>query len=351
VGKTQNTIEINGKHYDAATGVLLNTSPKPAGILKKGAVMDGFVRHRTNGEHAVKPTKRPVQKANTLMRQAVKKPTALAPSHSSNGVTDTDNTDKQRQKRAHEIFKSPLIKRFSLGEVVSMVKNASPHHVADRTSRPENKPNTPTAATHNTQRTHQAANPKPARTSGSDLVEKALVKAQSHSQSPHHFKKRSRLARRLGLSRKKSTLVSAVLAALLLGTFFAYQNVPNFAMRIAAARAGFDANMPGYQPSGFSFKSPIKYSPGEVIVNFDSNTSDGRAFTLTERKTEWNSDDLRANFVQEKDSSHQTHLEANQVVYIYGDGDATWVNDGVWYQLESSASLTSDQIVRIAQSL
>lgn len=344
--KTQNTIEINGKHYDAATGALISSVTRQSEAINQGAAMDGFVRRKPGPEHDVRHHKRTVQKASTLMRQAVKKPALAADAGISNkAVTSNVSIHDQRLKRAHEAPKSPLISRFSFGDIASTVRKSIPHTVVEKPATIKRQP--AVASAH----AHAVATLKSSRAGSHSLVEKALIKAQSHTQAPHHVKKQSRLARRFGISRKKSTLASGVLAALLLGTFFAYQNVPNFAMRVAAARAGFDASMPGYQPSGFSFKSPIKYSPGEVIVNFDSNTSDGRAFTLTERKTDWSSDDLRANFVQKQDSQHQTIIDANQVVYTYGDGDAAWVNDGVWYQLESTASLTSDQIVRIAQSL
>ncbi len=46
----------------------------------------------------------------------------------------------------------------------------------------------------------------------------------------------------------------------------------------------------------------------------------------------------------------QTFQDAGKTIYIYEDSKATWVNGGVWYQINGNASLTSDQLLRIANS-
>lgn len=351
MGKSQNFIEINGKKYDASSGMQVGGH---TAVVRQ--TVDGFVGRSKTAVARAKHHARgqTTQKSHTLMRQAVKKPASAprphAPAHPSieADVVMPHDLTAQRLKRAHKISQSPLISRFSLGgAAASVLKKVQPLKVEQH--RPEHHVQKQTVHT-----AHTAALPaKPAagKSASHSLVEQGLAKADSHLQAAHKVKKRGRMATKLGLSRRVATIGTSLVALLVLGAFFAYQNVPNFAMRIASARAGFNAEMPGYQPSGFSFKSPIKYTPGEVVVSFKSNTADNRSYTLTQRESNWNNDSLLANYVVGQDSQYQTFLEPERTVYTYANNNATWVNNGVWYQLESTADLTSDQIINIAESL
>ena len=126
--------------------------------------------------------------------------------------------------------------------------------------------------------------------------------------------------------------------------------MPNLSVRVAAARAGFDANMPGYKPSGYSFSGPINYSPGQVTITFKSNT-DNKAYSVTQRASNWNSDALLSNYVVAENKQYQTYLDRGRTLYIYDGSNATWVDNGVWYQVEGDAEITTDQLVRIAASI
>jgi hypothetical protein len=121
-------------------------------------------------------------------------------------------------------------------------------------------------------------------------------------------------------------------------------------MRIAAARAGFDASMPAYKPAGFSFKGPINYSAGQVVVSFNSNTDD-RQYSVKQQESSWNSDALLSNFVVANNSQYQTYIDRGRTLYIYDGSNATWVDNGVWYQVEGPSDMTTDQLVRIAASI
>jgi hypothetical protein len=183
------------------------------------------------------------------------------------------------------------------------------------------------------------------------MLDRAMQNASSHEQSaPVHHKKRSKLSKKLGISSKAIAMSTAVLAGVLLGGFFAVQNVPNLSMRIAAARAGFAAEMPGYQPAGFSFKGPINYSPGQVTITYKSN-SDSRTYDVTQHASNWNSEALLANYVQTEGKQYQTYLDRGRTLYIYDGSNATWVDDGVWYQIEGESNMTTDQLIRIAASI
>jgi hypothetical protein len=185
------------------------------------------------------------------------------------------------------------------------------------------------------------------------MINAALANAHSHESTDHGAKitkKRSRFIKKLGVSRRTMSMGSAALAVVLLAGFFAIQNVPNLSMRVAATRAGFDASMPGYKPAGFSFKGPIKYSPGQVSVAYSSNTDD-RAYEVKQKASNWNSDALRANFVESEGKQYQTFQDRGRTLYIYNGSNATWVDDGVWYQIEGESDMTTDQLIRIASSI
>jgi hypothetical protein len=189
----------------------------------------------------------------------------------------------------------------------------------------------------------------------SRMIESALGSAQSHKEvhpsiKPTATKRRKSFAKRLGVSSRSMAMSSAVLAVVLLAGFFAMHNVPNFAMRVAATRAGFDAELPGYRPAGFSFKGPINYSAGKVTVSFKSN-SDTRAYDVTQQSSKWNSDALLSNYVLAEKKQYQTYQDRGRTLYIYDGSSATWVDNGIWYQIEGESQMTADQLVRIAASI
>lgn len=319
--KTQTYIEVNGKKYDARTGKLINSAPHYA------------VKHSLDGvnrvsSHIVKPTVhklRKVQKSQTLMRAAVKKPEVKRAPTTEEAHRAASNLISKFGSRVEPVKPrlEPVMLAHSKEEIAKLHEQTS--RLADTVGRSISK--------------------------SESLVSRAIESATSHNQHKHKLKKHHRVAERLGISKKTARVGSALVAVLVLGAFFAYQSVPNFAMRVAATRAGFDAKMPDYHPSGFGFRGPVHYRSGEVIVNFGSNTGDGREFALTQRASNWNNDALLANFVLSTDSQYQQFQENNKTIYIYDRSNATWVDDGVWYQLEGNADLTTDQISRLANSL
>ncbi len=377
MGHKQNYIEINGKRYDAVTGAILpsspsaahNSTPTHAAPVQKAVkpVVDGFVRRPK--PHQAVPVQRggkalPIavtQHSKTLMRAAVKKPQKLATTvktqdakHAAAQQVEAKPKSPaivlkprvaavapERAQHAAEVKKSSLIKKFGMASTPA----AESHSVTVAPLKVRPAPLQAPAVAHVTARP-VAANKT------ADLLDKALQAAQGHTEQYHEPKRTlsKRVAKKLGVSGKAITITTAVLAGLLLGGFYAYQNVPNLAMRVAAARAGFAAGMPSYSPSGFSFKGPVQYSSGQVVVSFKSNTDD-RSFKITQQSSNWTSDSLLNNFVAVSGREYQTYQDRGRTVYIYNGSNATWVNGGVWYQIEGKSDLTSDQLVRIASSL
>lgn len=350
----QTTIEINGKKYDARTGKLLSdvastypkksttsaTKPKTA----PKAVMQDVVRHQST------PIKRrSVQKSQTLMRSAVKRPAKpasvksaqarpvsdIAPAKKTSKPVQLLQTDIARVNRALKIERSKLVSKFGSQIKPSASVAPQPQHLA---SRIEAMP------------VRQApANIRPLNPVES-ILEKGLKNAQSHKQTlDKKTAKTIKKAKRKTKSRI-ATYAAGALAAVLLGGFVAYQNIPNISMRYAAARSGVQATLPGYQPAGFALSNHIQYNPGQITIRFASN-SDEREFRITQRETAWNSEALLSNYVTTKTDQVHKYEDKGRTIFLYGDNSATWVNGGVWYDIEGNSELNSDQLIRIATSM
>jgi hypothetical protein len=183
-------------------------------------------------------------------------------------------------------------------------------------------------------------------------IHHALQHATSHEQTykAKKVRKHHKIANRLGIHRRVVSGAAMAFAVLTLGGFIAYQNMANITMRVASARAGINANMPDYQPSGFALSGPVNYSPGKVVLSFKSNT-DQRSFELKQQASNWNSETLLQNIVANNTKSYQTYEDKGKTIYIYDGSNATWVDGGILYKIEGSSSLSNDQLIRMAASL
>jgi hypothetical protein len=362
VGVQKNVIEINGKKYDATTGKLVDNARTPMKASLRPAQnigsIDGFSRKKPTTVNAItKPSKisparrqavhatKPVQKSQTLMRSAVKKPvpkTIQQPVSSDKKISSL-GLSPHRFEAAKNTPTNTQVYRYGAQPQHS---NSVVMKLQPLTVKKEEE-----VLTHAVPATKVFIQQKPHMSAAAKMIEKSLASATAHEHPQHEApKKHRKFAHKLGISARTMAISSTVLAGVLLGGFFAVQNVPNLSMRVAAARAGFDANMPGYNPSGFSFKGPINYSPGQVTVSFRSNT-DSRNYDVTQRASNWNSDALLANYIIEEDKQYQTYLDRGRTLFIYDGSNATWVDNGVWYQIEGESDMTTDQLVRVADSI
>lgn len=320
-------------------------------------VMDGFVRiHKDVSKvrsstvvHAAKTSVTP-QRSKTLMRHVVKKPTepllktANQPSQQTakkvftpkaTVTVRTSSVPQHRQHLANTVQKSAHVKKFgtAVSEYTPVRPVVAPLHVQAA------PPATPPV----TYKQH---------TKTSDLLERALQAAEGHKQQYNEPRLRihHKIAKKIGVNARTIVVSMTVLAGLVFGGLYAYQNVPKLAMRVAASRAGFNATLPDYNPSGFSFNGPVQYAEGQVTIGYKSNTDD-RQYRLTQKTTDWTSESLLNNYIISAEKSYQTYQDNGRTIYIYDDNNATWVSGGVWYQIEGDSELTTDQLVRIASSL
>lgn len=340
----KNVIEINGKLYDTKRGVPLShtvdshrsvqsidgfVAPKPQTIITptKREVHSIDIKPVKHRQPPVHHKRRATQKSTILMRKSVKKPTV-----GNKGPEIAPFSSKSRAHirvdRAHNTARSPYINKYRTVD----------HHVAKRTE--------PIAVVappkdhHNHQAIHATVQSHTAQPTKSEkLFTEALQKAEPVAKQKRSSKKRGKA---IGWS-------SGILAAILLVGFIAYINLPNINVIFASNRAGFSAAMPGYKPSGYAFSGPVNYEAGKVTINFKSNTDD-RSYAIKQEVSNWNSQSLQENFLSAQDKSFTTTQEGGRTIYMYDNGSATWVNGGIWYQVESN-SLSSDQLLSIASSI
>ncbi|MDB5169452.1 MAG: uncharacterized protein JWO41_808 [Candidatus Saccharibacteria bacterium] len=343
----KNTIKINGQHYDTSTGDAIAVTVKKASgkapaitpVTIKKPIMD-VKRASPRHTAAHKP-----ESGKTLMRQAVKKPAPVKsavkskskPTHSTPIVinSSTPAVSPEKLKQAQAVPKSQLITHFATTSVVPVANH--PHAV-----KPAHPPK-PAAVIDIKPRPVAVAEPLPS----ADIFQNALRQANSHEQpkvTAKHKKQRSK-GKRLGMR-----LATTSLSVLLLAGFVAYQNMSQINIHLAAKKAGFAASLPSYKPSGFSVGA-FTYSPGVVNVKYHSN-SDQRSYAVTEKTSNWDDQTLREQFVATKGGdSYEVVQTAGRTIYVYGQKNATWVADGVWYNVQTNGSLSSHQLIELAASI
>lgn len=353
-----NTIEINGKLYDARSGQPVKTPEakpassgkyvdgarksvtrevapqKPAAKKTAGAVKPTPTRQSTRAT-APKAATKP-KRSSTLHRRSVKRPKLEVAIQKHAGeladeVPDTragiiPKTDKTRVKRVQNIPRSTVIGRF--------YPNATPAKEAEASQHPLTQHVKKTHAKNVQPKQQRSATKRPAQNPTHAAAER-IVKAHTKA----HTKRR-----------RLRGYVTTAAVVLLLGGYVAYLNIPGISMRVAANRAGFAASMP-HTPSGYRLSGPIAYSPGQVVVNFNSNTDD-RRFSVKQQPTSWDSLALLENYVAQQSDTHATYQDRGLTIYVYDGGNAAWVSDGKMYTVEGkNAQLAINQILDIAASM
>lgn len=349
VGKTKNTIEINGQRYDATTGEPLGESVRAAATPAK-AMHDSAKHTPTRHLAAHQPAKSAATKIHDVARQPAQHTKAHQPNGSKtlmrHAVTKP-GTPLKRHTKAHgpsEVAAKPAAE-LRLSQSVHQthprrLKQAKQTQQSDLISHFQSvaahpgmiiQPTAPTA-------TPQATTPGKASTTA-DLLERALQHASGHQETAHHDRRKQR---RTGLA------VAGVLAVLVIGVGVS-QNLNNMRLHLASAKAGFDASLPEYQPAGFSV-GKFNYSPGEVATSFQSNSND-TSYTLIQQPSEFDSKGLLENVVKPADPNYQVVQDSGRTIYLYSQRTVTWISGGVWYQIQDHDSLSDSQLVKIASSL
>lgn len=257
-------------------------------------------------------------------------------------VNFKDQQAKKRAEHAKHINKSHLINRFS-GYSISGDEPTYETKVESI----EVKLAPPPAS----ELPQSVASKAPGQSKSEQVFDDALKHASAHLQPmAKHPSRKHRTAKQLHLSPKMLNIGASVLVVLGLVGFIAYQNQANIAVKLASTRAGISADLPSYRPPGFSLSKSVEAQPGRVTLSFNSN-SDNRAFKISQVASDWNSQTLLDNFVATKDQPYEQALTDNgKTVFIYGESGITWVDGGLWFNIDGSSSLNPNQLLKLAAS-
>jgi hypothetical protein len=149
---------------------------------------------------------------------------------------------------------------------------------------------------------------------------------------------------------KIGTVALTAVGLLLLGAYVWQVNYPNLALKVASSKAGIKASIPSYLPSGWQVSGNINSTPGSI--SYQLSSADGKASaTISEKKTDWDSQALAENYVNNQSDKYLALQAEGLTIYVYGN-QASWVNNGTWYRIEgNNTGLSQDQLIRMATSL
>lgn len=377
MGSKKNTITINGKVYDTITGDIVASSlpfkhiitpTKPARHIAvrtietktKAAPLTTAdstkiavkTSHSKKDVHRHKPRvatalHQKTERPKTLMRSTVKQPSVHEAKKTTVNVTGLapqpthkiiHSSVPQRTTRASTVTKSTRVSRFAQNSTsVTQKVETIPVKVAPKLRE----------TTHDAPPVRSHAPPIHAtpRNGSHDIFEKAMQNATSHQQTSigkHHSKKRKQS--------QKLTIVTISATVLILGCFFAYSNAPRIALQNAETSTGIAARIPSYKPTGFTLNRNVAYQPGKVVLSFSSNT-DNSAFSITQEKTSLSNESLTTSSIPSSSNKVALKTTTGTTIYIYDDNNATWINNGIWYNVQGTAQLSRSQLLNIASSM
>lgn len=313
---SQQTVTINGTIYDRETGLPLRVerSSVTASKERPAQAVHATIQHtQTLNRRYVHPPAMRQQHALDTQRVTVR--TATNPRIS----RFSDNSQpQQKQVQQHQ----------DIGPVAHPVVQRAVVKKQERFA------------------AHAPASVKPSQIIKNEAIDEALRKA-----SPNHHKVKAQK------SQKKSarfgrflSIASASLALLVFGGYLTYLNMPSLSTRVAAAQAGIDATYPSYQPSGYSLSGAVAYQRQSVSMKFAANAGP-QSYTLTQTRSDWDSTAVLDNYVIPNLGNDYMTTSANGLTLYTAGSNAAWVNGGILYTIKGDATLSSDQLQRIATSL
>lgn len=315
---------------------------RPAAPKPKKPITQPNILKAHRPEHAKTLVRRHMEKPRFAMKPGINKvrtpASAIAKQHAALAIQKHSaySINPIRQFRATQTDKHPAIKHFTdPTEPPKPGIHAIPAEVPVIAVQPVPLPLQPA---------RPAIAPHPAK-SHSDVFANAIAKATSHEQpAPAIRRKHSR-------KRKVLNALAVTAAVLVVGGLIGYVNKPGIEMRIASFRAGFNASLPTYAPTGYAIKGGVERSGSTIAVSFRSGD---QSYRVTQQPSNWNSQTLREDTLGAS-TTFTTVQHNGQIIYIYenenGGTHAFWVNGGVRYDLTGNAHLSQNEIISIATSL
>lgn len=345
----QKTITINGRLYDAVTGLPVTekakesktTAPKTAKVATSKKEVSKITKApkktpavtRTQHAASTEVHASPLQRTQTLRGRVAKKPAAP------NKVI----TKRPTPGRHMDISRSNAVSKFA----PHPVKKSAPAATTTPADRPAQVHPLAKRALSKANAKKRASTKKPS--TAKEVKEAAINAALATEKQPNVKKstKKKVLARKWP---RRLIIVGIIAVVIAGGLFFVYRFVPSVSVGIAAAQAGVNASYPEYTPDGYALSHPVTYSDGEVALKFKSNSNDN-FYTIIQIRSSWESSAVLDNVVRPSaGENYVTTKERGLTIYSYGN-NATWVNKGVLYKVEGNATLSGDQIRKIATSL
>lgn len=354
------TITINGRLYDAVTGLPIDDAPAktPAPSPAKKKVPTAAAA-KPVAKPAVKPAPKPVTATSR----------GLSNSEITHSTVQRSQTLNRRATKKPAVPNKPIVKRNAPGRHMDIARNAN---VSKFAKHPETKPVAAPASAAPKPATRPAAAKadKPAQVhpvaqralhrsaakkkvvtpatkpATAKQVKDAEISKALAAPTPKPKKDEGRNKKAL----RRAIIIASIVLIVALGLYIAYRFVPAISVGIAASQAGISATYPEYTPDGYSLSHPVTYSDGEVGLKFASNSNDNY-YTVTQTRSSWDSSAVLDNVVTPvAGADYTTTKERGLTIYTYGT-NAAWVNGGILYKIESKAPLSGDQIRRIATSL
>lgn len=338
----RNTIIINGKVYDALSGLPAaapdpitpkRSAPKsprhafsdvgPA-VPVKPIGQPKLTRQQTLKANAVHQT---LKKSQTLRRDGVKAPVS-------------QSSDLRRKPQLGHVAKSPHITKFAASQQAAK----APTHATQQTEKP--------VVSHIVTRAQQtvAKAAAPERLTSRALKEKLIAERLAAVDTTPAGKEKGARQSLFTSKPRLASLITACFAFVVLGGYLTYLNMPNLSVRVAASQAGIAASFPDYRPDGYRFTGPVAYAPGQVSIAFKANGGN-HGYTIKEQSSSWDSQAVYDNLVAKaSDGGYITNSQQGLTVYTYGN-KAAWVNGGILYTIDGDAPLSNEQLLGIAGSL
>lgn len=338
---SRQTIKINGKHYDAITGELLVGYVSPDDHDAQTNTHTATLKSTTAAKVAAKRSvARQPKPSQTLMRSAVKKPTATskpirvqhavstepitAPITPKPSVTTVSHA---RLERAKSTIRSEHVSRFNHNQSApQLIVHVT--HVPVRAA-----PDKPAAI----DVVSDAPQPKPTN-APEDMFTRAIAAANHHADIKAHTRNYQKTVRR-----HFASLAIGASALLVITGFATYLNTPSLQIRIAGVQAGINTTNPDFKAAGFAFTG-VSASQAKRIIALKT---DEARYQLIQQPTNW-VDGQMIDHISSVSASGKPNYRSlkfgTQTVYRLNNGNATWVKNGTWYQLNGERAV-SDSVL------
>jgi hypothetical protein len=344
-------VHVNGKSYDAVTGRRMTDviapvqkqvkkTPKPAQIMSTSVQPKPSTQHTRQA--AAHTRRHAPQSAQTLMRRAVTKPKAGLKKqlHVQHELAHTvehaipvkhvaAHVDTARAQRAKQVEKDQQVHRFHGPAQVPVKFGNIAVQAAPQSISTHEPPVIPATV---------ASQP-------ADLFEQAIANATHYVDIAAHntyFKKKAR--------RHAIVMTSGIAVLVALGSFFTYSNTPSLQARMAGVVAGVSTSMPDFAAAGFLYEG-VSGHEDRLTYRFRSELA---SYQLVEQQTNWSGAQMirQISSVKANGTPNYTELSVGSMtLYKFSDSHATWVKDGIWYQIHGSQPLSDAQFTALVQNI